>query len=226
MSHKNLSIVSVCVAVLGFGTAGFFYFQYQKAQSKLANPSEANAREVSTLVSKVGKLMMLPTGEEPTVATVTNTEKLKVQPFFANSENGDKVLIYTQARKAILYREQINKIIDVAPVNIGSDATVSAQIQTEKPVRFVVYNGTNTVGLTKKYETELIGNVQGAVVVDRDNAKKNDYAQSFLIDLSGANSVQASGFAATLGLELSDLPEGETKPTGADFLIILGADKK
>jgi len=77
-------------------------------------------------IAAVGKLIMLPEGEEPTVATISDIEKLKDQAFFTHAQNGDKVLIYTTAKKAILYRAETNKIIDVAPVNMGGAASPSA----------------------------------------------------------------------------------------------------
>ena len=89
----------------------------------------------------------------------------------------------------------------------------------------MLYNGTTTTGLTKKYEIELKTKVQGAAVVDRDNAKKSDYEKSVLVDISGTKSAAASELAKTLGLTVSLLPQGEATPE-ADFLIILGTDKK
>jgi hypothetical protein len=59
--------------------------------------------------------MVLP-DEQPTLASVTDKSKLSDQPFFQKAENGDKILIFVQSRKAILYRPSIKKIIDVAPI--------------------------------------------------------------------------------------------------------------
>jgi hypothetical protein len=61
--------------------------------------------------------MTLPT-EKPTIATVENTKKLTSQAFFKNARNGDKVLMYTQTKKAILYRPSEDKVIEVAYLNI------------------------------------------------------------------------------------------------------------
>ena len=84
------------------------------------NPqAEAQAAAV-LVVSRVGQLMVLPENETPTVATVTDPDKLKDQPFFANTKIGDKVLIYPNAKKAILYDPAQGKILEVAPLNIGN----------------------------------------------------------------------------------------------------------
>lgn len=61
----------------------------------------------------VSKIYLLPEGETPTIATVTDPDKLKSKIFFANAKSGDKVLIYTKADKVILYRPSENKIINV-----------------------------------------------------------------------------------------------------------------
>lgn len=218
---RSVIVVSFFVLLLGaVGAAGYFYTQYRTLKTA-ASPKPD--QEIDEVLEAVAKHLVLPSGETPTVASVTDSEKLKSQPFFASAVNGDKVIIYSGAKKAILYRPDIDKIIDVAPVNIGSQATSSAET-TPLPVRVILYNGTSTVGLTKTYEATLKTRVPDAVVVDRDNAKRQAYEKSVLIDLSGAKSTQAQELASSLGLEVSDLPEGETKPEGADFLIILGAD--
>ena len=84
--------------------------------------------DTKSLIAAVGKLMVLPSGEEPTVATVTDVTKLEAQPFFKNAKNNDKVLIYSNAKKAILYRQSENKIIEVGDVNIdnNNDGTASS----------------------------------------------------------------------------------------------------
>lgn len=112
----------------------YFFNQYRTAQQKLANPTEYAKEEARSIREKVGKLIELPPDEEPTIATVTDAAKLAEQPFFARSQNGDKVLIFTNAKKAVLYRPETNKIIEVAPVNIGNNqASPSAQTVTPIP---------------------------------------------------------------------------------------------
>jgi hypothetical protein len=55
------------------------------------------------------------------VATVSDASKLQSQQFFAKAQNGDKVLIFTNAKRAVLYRPSTNKVIEYAPVNIGNN---------------------------------------------------------------------------------------------------------
>lgn len=131
LKNRLMIIVGVAVLVAATATPGVYYFrQYQKAQLKLSNPTEAAKQDAADTIAAVGKLMILPEGEEPTVMQVTDVSKLKDQPFFANAVNGDKVLIYTKAKKAILYRTETNKILDVAPVNIGTPAPTPTQSTT------------------------------------------------------------------------------------------------
>lgn len=120
--------------VIAVAVAGVSWSQYQATQKELAdlkkNPQAAAQQETKDLVVRVGQLVALPEGEQPTVATVTDKERLKDQPFFAKAQNGDKVLIFTKAKKAYLYSVSLNKILEVAPVNIGN--TAPAQVAGEK----------------------------------------------------------------------------------------------
>lgn len=115
---------------------GYFYNQNLSSQAEIAkikvNPQAAGTDDAKKLIDRVGKLVALPEGEAPTIATVTDIEKLRGQPFFAKARNGDKVLIYTQSKKAYLYDPELNKVLDIAPVNIGNQQSQVAGASTEE----------------------------------------------------------------------------------------------
>ena len=122
-----VNIISSIALIIAIGSAVFFYTKYQKSLSAKNNPIS----DVESTAAAVSKLMELP-AEAPTLATVSDVEKLKGQDFFEKAKNGDKVLIYKVAKKAILYRPFTNKIIEVGPIQIetpsvAGTATTSAQ---------------------------------------------------------------------------------------------------
>lgn len=122
-TKKIVLILSILVLVLAAASV-YFYLQ---SKGKAKNASGQSQAEIKALVAKVGKLLVLPEDETPTVATVSDPEKLKDQQFFTDAKKGDKVLIYTNAKKAILYDPVANKIITIAPINIGQEETQGEQ---------------------------------------------------------------------------------------------------
>jgi len=74
------------------------------------------AELLEDVLTKIGKIIALPEGEKPALLIVNDPEKLEGQVFFDNAKIGDQVLIYQQARKAILYDPLANKILEVAAV--------------------------------------------------------------------------------------------------------------
>ncbi len=118
---KVFLLLLAILLIGGSMTVAFFYYnQYQKTQALLKDPTKANQEQNKDLIGRVGKLIDLP-AETPTVATVIDKTKLASQPFFQRAQNQDRVLIFTQAKKAILYRPSSNKIIEVAPITIGNN---------------------------------------------------------------------------------------------------------
>jgi hypothetical protein len=106
----------------------------QQQVSKLnANPQVAIQKQTNQLISAVGQLMQLPTGETPTIANVSDASQAKQQSaFFNNAQNGDKVLMYVKAGQAILYRPSTNKIILVAPLTFTGSSTAASTPTTPK----------------------------------------------------------------------------------------------
>jgi hypothetical protein len=117
---KSKYIFAIVILLIAVLPAFYFYNRSKQAEQRLNDPNTANQKVIDEVVKKVGRHILLPTGEQPTLATVSDVSKVKSQPFFVNSNNGDKVLVYTQARKAILYRPSKDIIIEVAPLNIDS----------------------------------------------------------------------------------------------------------
>lgn len=125
---KNGLIIGLITVIIlaGVGFLGWMYYDAQQEVDRLKNPQEAAKLEVEVLVERVSSLTELP-NEMPTVATVQDKTKLQSQAFFAKAENGDKVLIFTQSKRAILFRPSTNKIIEIAPINIGENQQSPAQ---------------------------------------------------------------------------------------------------
>lgn len=114
----KLSPWLVVLLLVVFGI--FMVVQYQAAKRKLqAKPAATNTRQVTDVITKVRKLIILPSNETPTVATVKDADKLKDQSFFKDAHNGDTVLIFSKEKEAILYRSATNQIVTVSPVTLS-----------------------------------------------------------------------------------------------------------
>ena len=118
---NKLALVFAVLAVIAIGAASYLYLQNQKLQNPEAM-RQAQASRVLEVKDKISRLMTLPSDETPTLMTVTDKDKLKSQAFFKDAENGDLLLIFPQAKKAIIYRESENKIINAGPIAISTDA--------------------------------------------------------------------------------------------------------
>ncbi len=114
--QKLLLLALTLSTVVLAGSTQYYYRQYQEIK---ANPQKVTQDATDALVKEVSQLMILPQ-ETPSVATVTDLERLKGQPFFLHAKVGDRVLIFSIAKKAVLYDPVNHKIVEVAPLNTGA----------------------------------------------------------------------------------------------------------
>ena len=124
LTWRQVLVRLVIVALVAL--SGFLVYKYIHSQNdvkRLSNLQESAREETRQLIKNVGKLVEIPSNETPTIATVSDASKVKDQAFFAKAQNGDKVLIFSQARRAILYRPSADKVIELAPINIGNNTT-------------------------------------------------------------------------------------------------------
>lgn len=113
---KKILIPVLVVLLVVFACATVYF--YWQVSNLTKDPDASMRKEVEDLVAVVGKLIILPQDEVPTIATVSDPAKLAGQAFFAKAKVGDKVLLFQNARKAYLYDPVANRILEVAPINL------------------------------------------------------------------------------------------------------------
>lgn len=124
ISDKHRSIIGVSLLLLV--VAAMAVWAKPGSYNGASREGTQSESEVAQVVRAVGKTLLLPE-EVPTLATVSDPSQLKDQPFFAQALEGDKVLIYPGARKAILWRPSTKKVIEISSLNI---ATSTAEVST------------------------------------------------------------------------------------------------
>lgn len=134
----SLTSVFLLLAVFGGIVSRQLYTENQSLKKEIAtlksDPQVKANEEAKELVKKLAALVVLPEGEDPVIATVTDKDKLKEQAVFAKAENGDRLVIYSNAKKAYLYDPKENKVRDIIPVNIGENVgQVAGETSSIKP---------------------------------------------------------------------------------------------
>lgn len=120
----------VLVLVIAIGFVGWKYFGAKDTQTPVSPAQSQSSGDPATdkaaqaemekataeLLASVGQLILLP-DEKPNFATILDAKKLIAeQPFYAGSENGDQLIIYPKAQKAIIYSPTKKILVNVGPV--------------------------------------------------------------------------------------------------------------
>lgn len=111
--HKTINIALIIIAIISLCLVGYLYYRLNNLEKISKSTIDQEAED---LISKVSNLYLMPTNENPTIATVSDPSLLKDQSFFYSSRKDDKVLIFAKAGKAVLYRPDINKIIEITSI--------------------------------------------------------------------------------------------------------------
>lgn len=111
-------ILVIIIFVVGVGAG---YMVYNKLSEKNSNIDEGVDKQVTEILDEVGSIIFLPKDETPTVMSIMDVETLKKEngEFYKDVIKGDILIIYSD--KAIIFRREEKKIVNVAPVFIETD---------------------------------------------------------------------------------------------------------
>ena len=207
---KANAIISIILTVIAIALAGLTFFFFRQYQSIKKNPNQIAQAEIDAVVANVSKIIDVPKDETPTLATVQDKEKLKDQPFFAMAENGDKILIYTKAKKAIVYRPKENKLINAGPLVIDPKSL---------PQLAIINAGGDVNNAVKKISEKFADIV---TIASSETAKnKANVKQTTVVDVTGKSGELANNIAKEIGGTVGPLPAGETAPNGANIIVFI-----
>lgn len=114
------SLIIIVICAIGF-------YELGRSSVYSEHPELSGQDQASAILAKVGALIQLPAGETPTMATINDAASAKqAQPFLANAENGDVLIVYPNAQTALLYRPSTNKLIAVGTVDNSSGAQTAS----------------------------------------------------------------------------------------------------
>jgi|GEM_PF-1833419 len=112
--------VVILIAVAGYYAWSIYQGQLDP-QVQAEKAEKAAEKEILAIVAKVQNLMVLPDDELPQIAEIKDAAlAAQEQPFLSGSENGDILLVYANAGKAIVYSPSRNIIVNVGPVQMGA----------------------------------------------------------------------------------------------------------
>lgn len=178
--------------------------------------------EMERVRKEVGRLVILPDKEEPTLATVVDKSKLTNAFLKANAETGDKVLVYPQAKKVFIYRPSVKRLAAMGPLVLDPSA---AEV---RGARIAIRSGNGDKKVAEEIRGKLLANYQTAAVGEISDAARQSYPTTIVIDLTkeGDKYNLVTHMMGVLNAQRGILPQGEQVPENVDILIITGLDKK
>lgn len=110
---RIILILLIMICITASGASIFFFIKYREASS-----TEEAAKQ--QLVGQISQTIQLP-DETPAVVTVADKTKLTNKALAARLENNDKLLIFGNAKRLVIYRPSTKKVIDMLSFQNGTD---------------------------------------------------------------------------------------------------------
>lgn len=226
---KIFTTILFLILIVSVSGLGYLYYQTRQELKFLASPAgqeQLSQKEVEQVVNALGKLALLPE-EEPVVATIVDVAALSSQSaFYKRAENGDKLVVFSEAQQAFIYSPGRNKIVNVGPLLIddapvGDNANGTTEQVSAETVSVEVRNGSAAAGRGTQLSQEIASTIDDVEISAVTSAAKTDYASVVVVNRGGNTSLAtAQQIAAKYGVQVqSSLPEGEATST-ADIIVI------
>lgn len=211
---KKSPLVFTALFVIALVFGAFYFIKYQQLNDKYQELTMTEEERAKKTVAEVAKLYKIPSYDEekPTQvgafkdqATVDDFKKRS--DFFKDAVVNDVLLAYQKADTVVIYRPSEKKVIATdqyskilaGTVNIAVIAPADKADATEQQIKQKIKNAVVTEKVTPK----------------------TSISSGIVVDVTGKEAEAAKKTADLLGYTVGSLPQGETMPTGATFVVIV-----
>jgi hypothetical protein len=219
-------IILIIYIVLSLAAIGFLGFKYWELTNKKAVFSgDAN---VDKILANLKEHMVLPENETPVIVPVKEADQMdQSQSFYQGIQDGDYLVIFSEAKKAIIYRYTEDKIVNISTVFITKEESEKQgyQIQsTEDDETSDISNEENSESQEESSTEENIESSEieeinleirnGSTKIGAASQLKNDLREYEKITVNKIGNAINKNYDST---KIIDLSEGK-KPNALDFL--------
>ncbi len=141
VTQKNktpiIKILIVVIVLLAFG--GYIYIIQKDTKETRGTTLGNNKEEAKQLAEIVSKFVLVDKNQVPDIVTISDAETMvKQQSVFKGVVNGDKILVYVQDKKAIVYSPSRDIIVNILPITMQKQPVDNmVQQATTTPVKAV-----------------------------------------------------------------------------------------
>lgn len=117
IKYKNALIILLMLFLISAFLAVIFYQRSKKLQPDFLKSDKIRTVKLTqqqALLAELEKRILLPKGN-PFIFNVSDLPQLTSQDFFNGSKPSDKLIIFEQDQKAIIYDPADHKIVNVGP---------------------------------------------------------------------------------------------------------------
>lgn len=193
-AHKRTSLL---LAVVVLAVAAGLFWVLRPGQEPLTHDE---------IVIQINKELSIQGDGNPVILTVEDKNKA-TQPFLQQAVNGDKVLLYYKAKRAVLYRPSEKRV-----VHQGTYTPPDAKVFIRK-------------GTAENSPVESVKNalksVSDITIASEDMATKTDYQGTVIVHVTDRYDEKVRELSDKLQAKIVRMPAGESFPD-ADIMILVG----
>ena len=87
-------------------------------QTEINAIPQLDEKQVQEIVTQIEKVTPVKKDEKPVITEIVDVENLKkTNAFYKDAQNGDKLIVFAQDKKVIIYRPSTNQVINIAALS-------------------------------------------------------------------------------------------------------------
>ncbi len=211
---KKTPYIYTAILLIALIFGGFYFVKYQQLDDKYTELTMTEEERTKKTVTEVSALYKIPSYDEekPTKFVVFKDEKSLEQlkkdtKFLKEAKLNDVLIAYEKADTVVLYRPSEKKIIssDQYSKILAGTVNIAVIAPADK---------------TEAAEQAIKQKINNAVVVSKTNPQ-TAITSGIVVDVTGKEPEAAKKTAELLGYTVGSLPQGETMPSGATFVVVV-----